>query len=91
MTPAVPQQLVQIVAKAAGDRRDLVDWAAVRAAGLAATGIPTPVTPALGDLQASGAPLDTAIGIGGRSRAIKAAPRVGTPTAPQEAVLQAGQ
>jgi len=47
MTPAVPQQLVQVVAKAAGDRRALVDWNTVRAAGLAASGVPTPVTPEL--------------------------------------------
>ena len=53
MTPAVPQELMQRVVKAAGDRGDLVDWDAVRAAGLAATGIPTPVTPAAEDLQAS--------------------------------------
>ncbi len=53
MTPAVPAQLMQIVAKAAGDRAELVDWDAVRAAGLAATGVPTPVTPAPADLQAS--------------------------------------
>ena len=56
MTPAVPKQLVQIVAKAAGDRRGLVDWDAVRAAGLAANGIPTPVTPAPADLQAGDTP-----------------------------------
>jgi len=53
MTPALPPQLTQIVAKAAGDRAELVDWDAVRAAGLAATGVPTPVTPAPNDLQAS--------------------------------------
>ena len=52
MTPAAPQDLMQRVAKAAGDRADLVDWDAVRAAGLAATGIPTAVTPAPQDLQA---------------------------------------
>jgi L,D-transpeptidase ErfK/SrfK len=56
MTPAVPQELMQRVVKAAGDRGDLVDWDAVRAAGLAATGIPTPVTPAAADLQANTAP-----------------------------------
>jgi L,D-transpeptidase ErfK/SrfK len=56
MTPAVPQELMQRVATAAGDRADLVDWDAVRAAGLAATGIPTPVTSAPEELQASNAP-----------------------------------
>jgi L,D-transpeptidase ErfK/SrfK len=56
MTPAVPQELMQRVVKAAGDRDDLVDWDAVRAAGLAATGIPTPVTPAPDDLQTSADP-----------------------------------
>ncbi len=56
MTPALPQQLIDIVSKAAGDRRDLVDWDAVRAAGLAASGIPTPVTTAPADLQASDSP-----------------------------------
>jgi L,D-transpeptidase ErfK/SrfK len=56
MTPALPPQLKQIVTKAAGDRADLVDWDAVRAAGLAARGIPTPVTPAPADLQASDMP-----------------------------------
>jgi L,D-transpeptidase ErfK/SrfK len=56
MTPAEPQQLMQVVTKAAGDRADLVDWDAVHAAGLAASGIPTPVTPASQDLQASDAP-----------------------------------
>ena len=55
MTPAVPHQLTAIVAKAAGDRRELVDWNAVRAAGLAAAGIPTPITPAPADLQARAA------------------------------------
>jgi L,D-transpeptidase ErfK/SrfK len=53
MTPAVPPELMQRVAKAAGDRAELVDWDAVRMAGLAATGIPTPVTPAAMDLEAS--------------------------------------
>ncbi|HEY1506684.1 MAG TPA: L,D-transpeptidase family protein [Stellaceae bacterium] len=56
MTPAAPEQLMQIVAKAAGERAALVDWDAVRAAGLAATGIPTPVTPSPADLQASDTP-----------------------------------
>jgi hypothetical protein len=56
MTPALPPMLKQIVTKAAGDRTDLVDWNAVQAAGLAATGIPTPITPAPADLQASDAP-----------------------------------
>ena len=56
MTPAEPPQLVAIVTKAAGNRADLVDWDAVHAAGLAASGIPTPVTPATADLQASDAP-----------------------------------
>ncbi|HEX4195707.1 MAG TPA: L,D-transpeptidase family protein [Stellaceae bacterium] len=56
MTPAEPQQLMPVVTKAAGDRADLVDWDAVHAAGLAASGIPTPVTPAAQDLQASDAP-----------------------------------
>lgn len=44
MTPAAPQELVDRVTKAAGDRVDLVDWDAVRRAGLAASGLPTPVT-----------------------------------------------
>jgi L,D-transpeptidase ErfK/SrfK len=55
MTPALPPMLKQIVTKAAGDRTDLVDWNAVQAAGLAATGIPTPITPPSADLQASDA------------------------------------
>jgi hypothetical protein len=53
MTPAEPQQLIPVVTKAAGDRSDLIDWDAVHAAGLAANGIPTAVTPAPADLQAS--------------------------------------
>lgn len=53
MTPSVPQDLMQRVAAVAGDRIDLVDWDAVRRAGLAASGIPTPVTPAPGELEAS--------------------------------------
>jgi L,D-transpeptidase ErfK/SrfK len=56
MTPAVPQELMQRVTKAAGDRAELVDWDVVRAAGLAATGVPTPVTPAPEELQTSAAP-----------------------------------
>jgi L,D-transpeptidase ErfK/SrfK len=56
MTPAVPQELMQRVTQAAGDRAELVDWDAVRAAGLAATGIPTPVTPAAEELQTNAAP-----------------------------------
>ena len=58
MTPAEPQELMQIVTKAAGDRADLINWDAVHAAGLAARGIPTPVTPAAADLQASDTPPD---------------------------------
>jgi L,D-transpeptidase ErfK/SrfK len=53
MTPKAPQQLMQVVAAAAGERGDLVDWNAVRQAGLAASGIPTPVTPEADNLQAS--------------------------------------
>jgi hypothetical protein len=53
MTPAVPAELMRRVSAAAGSRADLVDWAAVRMAGLAASGIPTPVTPRVDDLQAS--------------------------------------
>lgn len=56
VTPAAPAELMQRVADAAGDRADLVDWDAVQAAGLAASGIPTPVTPAPEDLQAADAP-----------------------------------
>jgi L,D-transpeptidase ErfK/SrfK len=56
MTPAEPQQLIPVVTKAAGDRADLIDWDAVHAAGLAASGIPTPVTPESQDLQASDGP-----------------------------------
>ena len=52
MTPKAPEELMQRVAKAAGDRVDLVDWDAVQAAGLAASGIPTPVTPSPDALQA---------------------------------------
>lgn len=82
MTPALPPQLKQIVAKAAGDRAQLVNWDAVRAAGLAATGVPTPVTPAPADLQASDMPShasnpdtgDTAVIVGGRSGATNTAP-----------------
>jgi len=44
MTPAIPDDLTQRVAAAAGDRIDAVDWDAVRQAGLAASGVPTPVT-----------------------------------------------
>ena len=53
MTPAVLEQLPQVVGRVAGDRRDLIDWDAVRAASLAATGIPMPVTPALADLRSN--------------------------------------
>ena len=53
MTPAVPATLMQTVSAAAGDRADLIDWDAVKAAGLAASGIPTPVTPTADSLQAS--------------------------------------
>lgn len=53
MTPAVPPELMERVAAAAGDRIDLVDWDAVHAAGLAASGIPTAITPAPPDLEAS--------------------------------------
>lgn len=53
MTASVPQELMQRVASVAGDRVDLVDWDAVRQAGLAASGIPTPVTPAAAELEAS--------------------------------------
>ncbi|HLI23128.1 MAG TPA: L,D-transpeptidase family protein [Stellaceae bacterium] len=56
VTQAAPPRLMQVVAKAAGDRADLVDWDKVRAAGMAATGIPTPVTPGPDELQASAAP-----------------------------------
>ncbi len=89
MTPALPPQLTQIVTKAAGDRAPLVDWDAVRAAGLAATGIPMPVTPAPADLQTSDAPAPASN-----------LPAAGVPlparqtmqkTAPQEAALQIGK
>ena len=98
MTPAVPQQLVQIVAKAAGDRRELVDWDAVRAAGLAATGVPTPVSAAPADLQASDRPpasyrpspsvvdQDATVVTRGRSAGANTA----SPTTPQQATLQFG-
>lgn len=56
VTQAAPAELLQRVAAAAGDRANLVDWDAVRAAGLAASGIATPVTPAAEDLQVSDAP-----------------------------------
>jgi L,D-transpeptidase ErfK/SrfK len=52
VTPVIPDDLTQRVATAAGDRADLVDWDAVRQAGLDASGIPTPVTPAASDLEA---------------------------------------
>ena len=61
MTPAAPAELIQRVADAAGDRADLVDWDAVQQAGLAATGIPTPVTPAAADLQASNLPVEVPV------------------------------
>lgn len=57
IAPAVPQELMQRVAAAAGDRADLVDWNAVRQAGLAASGMPVPVTPAQGELIGSLAPV----------------------------------
>ncbi len=42
--PAIPQELMSRVASAAGDRIAEVDWDAVKRAGEAATGLPTPVT-----------------------------------------------
>ena len=59
MTPALPEQLTEIVTKAAGDRADLIDWDAVHAAGLAANGIPTPVSAPAADLQVSDTPSGT--------------------------------
>jgi L,D-transpeptidase ErfK/SrfK len=53
MTPKEPPELMQQVAAAAGDRADLVDWDAVREAGIAAKGIPKQVTPLPADLEAS--------------------------------------
>jgi len=55
VTPAIPQELVNRVTKVAGDRVDLVDWDAVQRAGLAASGLPTPVTaPVTASLEAAG-------------------------------------
>ena len=62
VTPAAPAELMQRVGAAAGDRSDLVDWDAVRTAGLAATGIPTAVTPAPEDLQVGDTPAAPARG-----------------------------
>jgi L,D-transpeptidase ErfK/SrfK len=53
MTPQAPKELMQRVTAAAGKRADLVDWETVKAVGLAANGIPTPVTPEVAELQAS--------------------------------------
>jgi L,D-transpeptidase ErfK/SrfK len=53
VTPAMPQELVDRVTLAAGDRAELVDWDAVRQAGLAASGIPVPVTQASTELIGS--------------------------------------
>jgi L,D-transpeptidase ErfK/SrfK len=53
VTPAMPQELVDRITLAAGDRADLVDWDAVRQAGLAASGIPVPVTQASAELIGS--------------------------------------
>ena len=44
MTPAIPAELEQRVRTAAGKRVNEVDWEAVNRAGLAASGLPTPVT-----------------------------------------------
>jgi L,D-transpeptidase ErfK/SrfK len=44
MTAAIPQDLVSRVEAVAGDRAGEVDWDAVQRAGVAATGLPTPVT-----------------------------------------------
>ncbi len=44
MTPAIPAELISRVAAVAGERGAEVDWDAVRRAGVAATGVPTPVT-----------------------------------------------
>lgn len=57
MTPAVPRGLMQGVADAAGARINAVDWKKVRAIGLAATGVPTPVTPPPQELRASTPPI----------------------------------
>lgn len=85
VTPAVPAELMQRVADAAGDRADLVDWDAVRAAGMAATGIPTPVTPAPEDLQTSTlSPSDAAAG----ADAVSVTPVAATQAVPQQAALQ---
>jgi L,D-transpeptidase ErfK/SrfK len=84
VTQAAPAELMQRVADAAGDRSDLVDWDAVRAAGLAATGIPTPVTPAPGALQASETP-DSAPPVAA------AAPATAAAAAPQQASLVVGR
>jgi L,D-transpeptidase ErfK/SrfK len=56
VTPAVPQELMERVAAAAGDRADLVDWDAVRQTGLAASGILVPVTPVQAELIGSISP-----------------------------------
>lgn len=42
--PDIPQELITRVATMAGDRQDLVDWEAVRRAGIERRGIPIPVT-----------------------------------------------
>lgn len=88
VTPAAPAELMQRVADAAGDRADLVDWDAVKAAGLAASGIPTPVTPPAGDLQAS----DTAVPSDDATSTTNAdiaapAPVAPAPAVPQQAAL----
>jgi L,D-transpeptidase ErfK/SrfK len=89
MTPALPPQLTQIVTKAAGNRTQLVDWKAVRAAGLAATGIPTPVTPAPADLQASDKPSHASHPPAARvSRPTRQTTQKATP---QEAALPSGE
>ena len=55
MTPTVSPALAAIVTKAAGKRAAEIDWEAVNRAGLAATGLPTPVmdAPAPPELQAA--------------------------------------
>ncbi|HEY3919597.1 MAG TPA: L,D-transpeptidase family protein [Stellaceae bacterium] len=82
MTPKAPAELMQRVAAAAGERVDLVDWDAVQTAGLAASGIPTPVTPAVEDLQATASGDDTA------GTATDAAPYNATTAAEQAAALE---
>jgi L,D-transpeptidase ErfK/SrfK len=44
MTPKAPDELMRRVSAAAGTRADEIDWEAVKQAGLAATGILTPIT-----------------------------------------------